>query len=111
MPLQARPGALIYTTKQSLALQGKPVKIFQDVKLDGKVAIVTGASSGLDVAFARELADAGAAVALGARRTERLAVLGSDAERSGQRAIAVPADIADPADCSRLPMCTSSSRA
>jgi len=107
MPLQARLGALIYTTKQSLALQGKPVNIFLDFKLDGKVAFVTGASSRLDVAFARSLADSGAAVALGARRTERLAVLGSDIERSGRRAV-VPADGADPADCSRLSMCTSS---
>jgi NAD(P)-dependent dehydrogenase (short-subunit alcohol dehydrogenase family) len=41
-------------------------------RLDGKVAIVTGASSGLGVAFAQALAQAGADVALGARRVDRL---------------------------------------
>ena len=71
-------------------------------KLDGKVAIVTGASSGLGVAVGHALADAGAAVALGARRSDRLAVVRSDIERSGGRAIAITADVSDPDDCSRL---------
>jgi NAD(P)-dependent dehydrogenase (short-subunit alcohol dehydrogenase family) len=78
------------------------VNILDDFKLDGKVAIVTGASSGLGVAFARALADAGADVALGARRSDRLAIVRSDIERSGRRAIAITADVADPTDCSRL---------
>jgi NADP-dependent 3-hydroxy acid dehydrogenase YdfG len=42
-------------------------------RLDGRVAIITGASSGLGVAFATALAEAGADVALGARREDRLA--------------------------------------
>ena len=85
-----------------LLCKGKPVNILDDFELDGKVAIVTRASSGLGVACARALADAGAAVARRAPRTERLAVLRSDIERSCRRAIAVPADVADPLDSSRL---------
>lgn len=71
-------------------------------RLDGKVAIVTGASSGLGVAFARALAEAGADVALGARRTDRLEATKAMVEGLGRRAIAVPTDVADPADCQRL---------
>ena len=41
-------------------------------RLTGKVAVVTGASSGLGVAFAQAMAEAGADVALGARRADRL---------------------------------------
>jgi len=71
-------------------------------RLDGKVAIVTGASSGLGVTFARALAEAGADVALGARRIERLQGTRSMVEASGRRAIAVQTDVAEPADCQRL---------
>lgn len=71
-------------------------------RLDGKVAIVTGASSGVGVAFAEALAQAGADVALGARRVERLAVTKSKVEGLGRRAITVKTDVAEPEDCQRL---------
>src|SRR5689334_22982741 len=71
-------------------------------RLDGKVAIVTGASSGLGVAFAEALAQAGADVALGARRVERLTDTRSLVEAAGRRAIAVGTDVALPEDCQRL---------
>src|ERR1700733_2066462 len=71
-------------------------------RLDGKVAIVTGASSGLGVAFAKGLAEAGADVALGARRVEMLESTRAMVESLGRRAIAVPTDVAKPEDCERL---------
>jgi NAD(P)-dependent dehydrogenase (short-subunit alcohol dehydrogenase family) len=71
-------------------------------RLDGKVAIVTGASSGLGVGFAVGLAEAGADVALGARRTDRLEQTKEQVEALGRRCIAVATDISSPADCERL---------
>jgi NAD(P)-dependent dehydrogenase (short-subunit alcohol dehydrogenase family) len=71
-------------------------------RLDGKVAIVTGASSGLGVVFARALAEAGADVALGARREERLAGTRELVEKAGRRAITVRTDVSRPEDCQAL---------
>ncbi|MCL2543580.1 MAG: 3-oxoacyl-ACP reductase FabG [Nocardioidaceae bacterium] len=70
--------------------------------LEGKVAVVTGASSGLGVAFAQALAEAGADVALGARRVERLADTAKLVEAAGRRAVCVATDVADPASCQAL---------
>jgi NAD(P)-dependent dehydrogenase (short-subunit alcohol dehydrogenase family) len=61
--------------------------------LQGKVALVTGASSGLGVEFAQGLAMAGADVAVVARRRERLQDVAKQLERFGVRALAVPADL------------------
>jgi NAD(P)-dependent dehydrogenase (short-subunit alcohol dehydrogenase family) len=71
-------------------------------RLDGKVAIVTGASSGLGVAFAEGLAGAGADVAICARRAERLEDTKAKVEAQGRRCVAVPADVAKPEDCRRV---------
>jgi NAD(P)-dependent dehydrogenase (short-subunit alcohol dehydrogenase family) len=71
-------------------------------RLDGKVAIVTGASSGVGVAFAEALAEAGADVALGARRVDRLAETKAKVESLGRRAITVRTDVSKPEDCQRL---------
>ncbi len=71
-------------------------------RLDGKVAVVTGASSGLGVDFAKALAEAGADVAIGARRVERLADTAALVEAAGRRALSVATDVADPDSCQAL---------
>lgn len=62
-------------------------------ELEGRVAAVTGASSGIGEATAEALAEAGAAVSLGARRGERLEKLAEKIASKGGRALAVPVDI------------------
>jgi NADP-dependent 3-hydroxy acid dehydrogenase YdfG len=64
-------------------------------KLDGKVAVVTGASSGIGEATTRALAAEGAAVVAGARRKERLDRLVEEVTRAGGKALAVECDITD----------------
>lgn len=71
-------------------------------KLDNKVAIVTGASSGIGDATARTLASEGAAVALAARRKERLEDLKNDIEADGGRAIVVQTDVTEKAQVQKL---------
>ncbi len=63
--------------------------------LEGRVAAITGASSGIGAATARALAEAGAAVAVGARRADRLEELVTEIEGDGGRAVALPVDVAD----------------
>jgi NAD(P)-dependent dehydrogenase (short-subunit alcohol dehydrogenase family) len=70
--------------------------------LTDQVAIVTGASSGLGVAFAQELAEAGADVVLAARRADRLADTARLVEAAGRRALSVETDVSDPDACQAL---------
>jgi 3-oxoacyl-[acyl-carrier protein] reductase len=71
------------------------MKAAQLFDLAGRVALVTGASSGLGARFAQVLAANGAAVALVARREERLAAVKATIEAVGGRAVAVVADVRD----------------
>ena len=71
-------------------------------KLDGKVALVTGASSGLGVALSRGLARAGADVVVTARRKELIDQTAEMVRSFGRRATAIPADITDDAQFEEL---------
>jgi NAD(P)-dependent dehydrogenase (short-subunit alcohol dehydrogenase family) len=78
------------------------MSILDRFRLDGKVAIVTGASSGLGAAFALGLAEAGADVAICARRVSRLEATAEQVRALGRRCLAVPADVSQPDDCTRV---------
>jgi NAD(P)-dependent dehydrogenase (short-subunit alcohol dehydrogenase family) len=66
------------------------------IDLSGRVAMVTGASSGLGAQFARTLSSAGACVVLAARRLERLKTLRAEIEAGGGDAHVVALDVTDP---------------
>lgn len=71
-------------------------------RLDGRTAVITGASSGLGAGFAVALAHAGANVVLGARRAERLVDVCRQITDIGGNAYAVQTDVTDPGDCDTL---------
>lgn len=71
-------------------------------RLDDKVVIVTGASSGLGVSFARAFAEAGANLVLGARRVEKMAGTAALVEEVGRRVYTRKTDVADPQQCQQL---------
>jgi NAD(P)-dependent dehydrogenase (short-subunit alcohol dehydrogenase family) len=81
---------------------GDVMGILDRFQLDGKVAIVTGASSGLGVAFARALAEAGADVVLAARRVEKLEETKALVEAAGRRAVVVGTDVGQPDDATAM---------
>lgn len=63
--------------------------------MSGKVAVVTGASSGIGEATARKLATRGASVVLAARAEEKLAFLAREVHAAGGRALVIQTDVAD----------------
>jgi NAD(P)-dependent dehydrogenase (short-subunit alcohol dehydrogenase family) len=77
-------------------------QILDRFRLNGKVAVVTGASSGLGVGFAKSLAQAGADVVLAARRLDKLADTEQMVRSEGRRAHAIAADVSDPDACTRV---------
>ena len=62
-------------------------------RLSGRIALITGASSGLGEHFARLYAGEGAAVVIGARRLERIAALAEEINAGGGKALAVALDV------------------
>jgi NAD(P)-dependent dehydrogenase (short-subunit alcohol dehydrogenase family) len=70
--------------------------------LDGKVAIVTGASRGIGAASARAFAAAGAVVVMAARTAQTIATIADEINASGGRALALPTDVTDPESVERL---------
>ncbi|WP_395161373.1 SDR family NAD(P)-dependent oxidoreductase, partial [Ilumatobacter sp.] len=71
-------------------------------RLDGRVAIVTGASYGLGVLFAEILATAGADVVITARSVDKLAETAAIVEGLGRRCLAVAGDVTVYEDCERV---------
>jgi NAD(P)-dependent dehydrogenase (short-subunit alcohol dehydrogenase family) len=76
--------------------------ILDSFRLDDKVVIVTGASSGLGVSFAQAFAEAGANLVLGARRVEQLASTAALVEQAGRKVHIQKTDVADPEQCQQL---------
>ncbi|MFF4985725.1 SDR family NAD(P)-dependent oxidoreductase [Streptosporangium saharense] len=72
------------------------MSILDRFRLDDRVVLVTGASSGLGVEFARAFAEAGADVALAGRRADRLEYTAELVRGTGRRALPVTADVSDP---------------
>ena len=69
------------------------------MSIEGKVAIVTGASSGIGYATALALSKAGAKVAIGARRTDKLEQLENEIKKNGGEALAQKLDVTKKTDC------------
>ena len=76
--------------------------ILDRFRLDGKVIIITGASSGLGVHFAQACAQAGADVVLAARRVDKLAATEELVRTAGRQAHSVATDVTDPEQCKAL---------
>ncbi|HEY2674587.1 MAG TPA: SDR family oxidoreductase [Rugosimonospora sp.] len=78
------------------------MSVLDRFRLDDRVVLVTGASSGLGVHFAVAAAEAGADIVVAARRAERLQATAQAVKATGRECLAVPADVSDPDACQEL---------
>jgi NADP-dependent 3-hydroxy acid dehydrogenase YdfG len=69
------------------------MKLIMNNNIEGKVIVITGASSGLGEAAARHLSAQGAIVVLGARRADRIQALAEDLNKKGGKAVAITTDV------------------
>lgn len=83
-------------------VSGSAIPVLDRFRLDGRVAIVTGASSGLGAGFARALASAGATVVLAARRQEKLEALATEIRADGGKVSTVSCDVSEPEQCAAM---------
>jgi NAD(P)-dependent dehydrogenase (short-subunit alcohol dehydrogenase family) len=86
----------------SEAQKTKPMNVLDRFRLNGKCAVITGASSGLGESIALAMSQAGARVALAGRRSGRIDALADRIIAAGGGAIAVPTDVTSPEECRRL---------
>lgn len=70
--------------------------------IEGKVVVITGASSGLGEATARHLSELGAVVVIGARRADRIEALANELRKKGGKALAVATDVTKPEEVNAL---------
>ena len=78
------------------------MSIFDKFRLDGQVAVITGAGKGIGAAIARAFAEAGADVVLAARTESDLQAVAADIEALGRRALVVPTDVMKPEQIENL---------
>lgn len=78
------------------------MSVLDKFRLDDRVVVVTGASSGLGIAFAKACAEAGADIVLAARRADRLDDTAALVRVAGRRALTVATDVVDPDQCNAM---------
>lgn len=79
------------------------MSVLDSFRMDGKVAVITGAGKGIGAGIARAFAEVGADVVLGARTEADLKAVAADVEAMGRRALVVPTDVMDAEQLERLP--------
>src|SRR4051794_7090929 len=88
--------------RQFRRAHGLAVRGVSRMRLEGKVAVVTGSSTGIGEAIARAFAAEGSRLVINSRSQERASAVASSLSAAGHEAIAVGADVTRKAECERL---------